>query len=149
MAGPLAGLKIVEMAGIGPGPFCAMVLADMGAEVIRVARPGAVLDPHDVLARSRTVLPLDLRDPASVQQVLALVEHADALIEGYRPGVMERLGLGPTACAAINPQLVYGRMTGWGQQGPLAQRAGHDINYIAITGALNAIGPADGPPSIP
>lgn len=115
MAGPLAGLRTVEMAGIGPGPFCAMVLADLGADVIRVARPGAALDPNDVLARGRTVLHLDLRDPQSVAQVLALAERADALIEGYRPGVMERLGLGPDVCLARQPRLVYGRMTGWGQ----------------------------------
>lgn len=149
MAGPLAGLRIVEMAGIGPGPFCAMVLADLGADVIRVVRPGAALDRHDVLARSRTVLPLDLRDPASVQQVLALVAHADALIEGYRPGVMERLGLGPDVCLARQPRLVYGRMTGWGQQGPLSHAAGHDINYIAISGALHAIGRSGSAPVPP
>jgi alpha-methylacyl-CoA racemase len=126
-----------------------MVLADLGAEVIRVARPGAALDPHDVLARSRTVLHLDLRDPASVQQVLALVEHADALIEGYRPGVMERLGLGPVVCLARQPRLVYGRMTGWGQYGPLSHAAGHDINYIAISGALHAIGRSGAAPVPP
>ena len=140
MAGPLSGLRIVEFAGIGPGPFCAMVLADLGADVVRVARPGAVVDSHDVLARSRTVLSLDLRDPKAIEQALTLIERADALIEGYRPGVMERLGLGPQVCLARNPRLVYGRMTGWGQHGPLAQAAGHDINYIAISGALHAIG---------
>ncbi len=140
MAGPLSGLRIVEFAGIGPGPFCAMVLVDLGAEVVRIARPGAALDPNDVLARSRTVLTLDLREPQAREQALSLIAHADALIEGYRPGVMERLGLGPDVCQARNPRLVYGRMTGWGQRGPLAQAAGHDINYIAISGALHAIG---------
>ncbi len=140
MAGPLSGFRIVEFAGIGPGPFCAMVLADLGAEVVRIARPGARLDPNDVLARSRTVLQLDLREPQALEQALCLIAHADALIEGYRPGVMERLGLGPAVCKARNPRLVYGRMTGWGQSGPLAQAAGHDINYIAISGALHAIG---------
>lgn len=140
MAGPLSGLRIVEFAGIGPGPFCAMVLADMGADVVRIARPGAAIDPNDVLARSRTVFNLDLRDSQALEQVLTLIERADALIEGYRPGVMERLGLGPEVCLGRNPRLVYGRMTGWGQRGPLAQAAGHDINYIAISGALHAIG---------
>lgn len=149
MAGPLSGLKVVEMAGIGPGPFCAMVLADLGADVIRVARPGAALTPYDVLARGRTMLHLDLRDPESVQQVLALVERADALIEGYRPGVMERLGLGPDVCLARQPRLVYGRMTGWGQHGPLSHAAGHDINYIAISGALHAIGRSGAAPVPP
>jgi len=124
IAGPLAGLKIIEMAGIGQGPFCAMVLADIGAEVVRVVRPGAALDVNDVLVRSRTVLHLDLRDPQSVLQVLALVKQADVLIEGYRPGVMERLGLGPDVCLARQPRLVYGRMTGWGQ---LAKLTSDDI----------------------
>ena len=149
MAGPLAGLKVVEMAGIGPGPFCAMLLSDLGADVVRVARPGTPHDPNDVLARGRSVLQLDLRDPASVQQVLALVERADALIEGFRPGVMERLGLGPEVCLARQPRLVYGRMTGWGQHGPLSHAAGHDINYIAISGALHAIGRSGGAPVPP
>ena len=140
MAGPLTGMKVIEMAGIGPGPFCAMVLADLGADVVRVARADATLDPCDVLSRSRTVLNLDLRDPQAVQQVLDLVAHADVLLEGFRPGVMERLGLGPDVCLARQPRLVYGRMTGWGQHGPLSHAAGHDINYIAISGALHAIG---------
>ena len=117
-----------------------MVLADLGADVVRIARPGATIDPHDVLARSRTVINLDLRDPQAVELALTLTERVDALIEGYRPGVMERLGLGPDVCLARNPRLVYGRMTGWGQHGPMAQAAGHDINYIAISGALHAIG---------
>jgi alpha-methylacyl-CoA racemase len=133
-------MKVIEMAGIGPGPFCAMVLADLGADVVRVARADATLDPCDVLSRSRTVLNLDLRDPQAVQEVLALVAQADVLIEGFRPGVMERLGLGPDVCLARQPRLVYGRMTGWGQHGPLSHAAGHDINYIAISGALHAIG---------
>lgn len=140
MSGPLNGLKVVEMAGIGPGPFCAMVLADMGADVIRIARPGSALDPNDVLARGRSVLTLDLREPSSVSTALSLVAQADVLLEGFRPGVMERLGLGPDICLARQPRLVYGRMTGWGQSGPLSQAAGHDINYIAISGALHAIG---------
>lgn len=152
--GPLAGLKVVEMVGLGPAPFCAMLLADMGAEVIRIERPGATgalgLAPrHDVAARGRRSLALDLRKPGAVDVVLALVARADALVEGYRPGVMERLGLGPDACLARNARLVYGRMTGWGQQGPLAHAAGHDINYMALSGALHAIGPADRPPPPP
>ena len=148
MAGPLTGMKVIEMAGLGPGPFCAMVLADLGADVVRVARPGVAPDPLDVLARSRTVLNLDLRDPQAVQEVLALVAQADVLIEGFRPGVMERLGLGPDVCLARQPRLVYGRMTGWGQHGPLSHAAGHDINYIAISGALHAIG-RDGEAPVP
>lgn len=153
-SGPLAGLKVVEMVGLGPAPFCAMLLADMGAEVIRIDRPGATgalgLAPrHDVAARGRRSLALDLRKPGAVDVVLALVARADALVEGYRPGVMERLGLGPDACLARNARLVYGRMTGWGQQGPLAHAAGHDINYMALSGALHAIGPADRPPPPP
>jgi alpha-methylacyl-CoA racemase len=141
-------MKVIEMAGLGPGPFCAMVLADLGADVVRVARPGVAPDPLDVLARSRTVLNLDLRDPQAVQEVLALVAQADVLIEGFRPGVMERLGLGPDVCLARQPRLVYGRMTGWGQHGPLSHAAGHDINYIAISGALHAIG-RDGEAPVP
>lgn len=149
MAGPLQGLRVVEMMGIGPGPFCAMMLADMGAEVLRISRPGTAADPTDVLARGRTTLELDLRAPGAAQRALAMIERADVLIEGYRPGVMERLGLGPEVCLARNPALVYGRMTGWGQTGPLAQAAGHDINYIAISGALNAVGRAGSPPVPP
>jgi alpha-methylacyl-CoA racemase len=139
MAGPLQGFKVIEMAGIGPGPFTAMMLADMGAEVLRVDRPNArVLNPEkDVLNRGRRSIAVDLKHPDGVQTVLRLVEQADALLEGFRPGVMERLGLGPDECLARNPKLVYGRMTGWGQEGPLAQAAGHDINYIAIAGVLN------------
>ncbi len=155
MAGPLHGLKVVEMVGLGPGPFCAMMLADMGAEVIRVDRPhrGAGVLPKDVrfdvTARGRRSLAIDLKQPGAADTVLRLIEQADVLIEGFRPGVMERLGLGPDVCLARNAQLVYGRMTGWGQHGPLAQAAGHDINYIAITGALHAIGLPDEPPVVP
>ncbi len=149
MAGPLSGLRVIEMAGIGPGPFCAMVLADLGADVVRIARPGQDTPAHDVLARSRSVIHRDLREAGAVQQVLELVAQADVLIEGYRPGVMERLGLGPEPCMQRQPGLVYGRMTGWGQHGPLAQAAGHDINYLALTGALHAIGLPDQPPVPP
>ncbi|WP_182379325.1 CaiB/BaiF CoA-transferase family protein [Nocardioides sp. WS12] len=151
--GPLAGLKVVELAGIGPGPYAAMLLADMGAEVVRVERPGpqgsSVPPEKDVLRRNRRSVVLDLRDPRGVAAVLELVAGADVLLEGFRPGVTERLGLGPDDCRAVNPRLVYGRMTGWGQEGPLASAAGHDIGYIAITGALGAIGDADGRPVPP
>jgi alpha-methylacyl-CoA racemase len=146
--GPLKGLKIIEMAGIGPGPFCAMLLADMGADVIRIDRPGGsnILGlSYEVLNRGRRSIALDLKNPDDVETVLKLVEKADALLEGFRPGVMERLGLGPDVCAARNEKLVYGRMTGWGQDGPMSQAAGHDINYIALTGALHAIGTPDQP----
>ncbi len=141
--GPLHGIRILELAGIGPGPFCGMMLADMGAEVIRIDRPGG--NPlaggmHDVLFRNRRTLALDLKHPDGVATVLRLCERADAIFEGFRPGVVERLGVGPEACAKVNPKLVYGRMTGWGQTGPLAHAAGHDINYIALSGALHTIG---------
>lgn len=149
MAGPLHGLRVVEMMGIGPGPFCAMMLADMGAQVLRVSRPGYRHDPTDVAARGRSVMELDLRAPDAVARMLDILGDADVLIEGYRPGVMERLGLGPDTCLKANPGLIYGRMTGWGQHGPLSQAAGHDINYIAITGALHGIGRADEPPVPP
>ncbi|MCX7142328.1 MAG: CaiB/BaiF CoA-transferase family protein [Proteobacteria bacterium] len=156
MSGPLAGVKILELAGIGPGPFCGMLLADMGADVLRIDRLQAAalglapIEPKfDVMSRGRRSLALDLKQPASIEAVLSLVEKADALIEGFRPGVTERLGLGPEACFARNRRLVYGRITGWGQAGPLAQAAGHDINYIALTGALHAIGPGDGAPTPP
>jgi alpha-methylacyl-CoA racemase len=139
--GPLAGYRIIELAGIGPGPFCGMMLSDMGAEVIRVDRPGAGAGRvKDVLARNRRSIALDLKKAEGVETVLRLVATADALFEGFRPGVTERLGLGPEVCLGRNPKLVYGRMTGWGQDGPLAHAAGHDINYIALTGALHAIG---------
>jgi len=150
MTGPLKNLRVVEMAGLGPGPFCAMLFADMGAEVLRVSRPGARSDAHDVLLRSRAAhWEADLRAPDAVARVLDAIAQADVLIEGFRPGVMERLGLGPAECHARNPRLIYGRMTGWGQHGPLAQAAGHDINYIAISGALHAIGRADEAPVLP
>jgi len=153
--GPLKGLKVIEMAGIGPGPFCAMMLSDMGAEVLRIDRADAVgakgeRDPRfEVLNRGRPSIALDLKKPQAVETVRRLVQQADVLIEGFRPGVMERLGLGPEDCAKVNPKLVYGRITGWGQDGPLSQAAGHDINYIAITGALHAIGRAGGAPVPP
>lgn len=151
MQGVLSGLRVVELAGLGPAPFCGMLLADMGADVVRIERPGGAdhLKPTDVLARGRSVIELDLKDPSGQSTVLALLKYADVLIEGYRPGVMERLGLGPDVCLQSNPRLVYARMTGWGQHGPFAPRAGHDINYIAISGVLNAIGSAEGPPAIP
>jgi len=155
MGGPLTGIKVVELAGIGPGPFCGMMLADMGADVLRVDRLdpadlGLPLPPRfDIMARGRRSIGLDLKRPAAAAIVLALVDKADVLIEGFRPGVMERLGLGPVACFARNARLVYGRVTGWGQDGPLAHAAGHDINYIAISGALHAIGPRGEPPVPP
>jgi alpha-methylacyl-CoA racemase len=142
MSGPLTGYRIIEIAGIGPGPFAAMLLSDMGAEVIRVERAQSVRGPapetahYDVMLRNRRNIALDLKHPDGVATLLDLVEHADALIEGFRPGVMERLGVGPDDCLARNPKLVFGRMTGWGQEGPYAQAAGHDINYISLAGAL-------------
>ena len=139
-SGPLAGFRIVEFAGIGPGPFACMMLADMGAEVVTLDRVGAKKNLKSVAARGRKVVELDLKDKAAVAQVLDLLANADALIEGFRPGVMERLGLGPDVVQARNPRLVYGRMTGWGQDGPLAQAAGHDINYISVAGALFGMG---------
>ena len=153
--GPLTGIKVVELAGIGPGPMCAMLLSDHGAEVIRVDRLAAVdlgLDRErqfNVLNRGRRSVAVDLKSPEGVETVLRLVEGADALIEGFRPGVMEKLGLGPDVCLTRNPRLVFGRMTGWGQDGPMAKAAGHDINYIALTGALHSIGTAGGPPVPP
>jgi alpha-methylacyl-CoA racemase len=141
--GPLAGIKIIELAGIGPGPFCGMMLSDMGAEVIRIDRPApGAPAPKDVLVRNRRSLAVDLKSEAGRETVLRLCEGADAIFEGFRPGVTERLGLGPEDCMARNPKLVYGRMTGWGQEGPMAQAAGHDINYIGLSGALHAIGRA-------
>lgn len=143
LSGPLTGFRIVEFAGIGPGPFAAMLLADMGAEIITLVRPKQT--PKGASARGRKIVTVDLKDKAHVAQVLALLDSADALLEGFRPGVMERLGLGPDVVLTRNRKLVYGRMTGWGQEGPLAQAAGHDINYISITGALAAIGGKDKP----
>lgn len=155
MPGPLHGYRIIEIAGIGPGPFAAMMLADMGAEVIRVERAQAVRGPapdapgFDALQRGRRNIAIDLKHPDGVATLLRLVESADALIEGFRPGVMERLGVGPDACLARNPRLVYGRMTGWGQSGMYAQAAGHDINYIALAGALAHFGRAGEAPVPP
>jgi alpha-methylacyl-CoA racemase len=144
--GPLAGLKVVEFAGIGPGPFCGMLLSDLGADVVRIDRMGARGGAKtDVTARGRRSVALDLKDPAAVETALSLMDKADAVFEGFRPGVMERLGLGPDVALKRNPKLVYGRMTGWGQFGPYAQAAGHDINYISIVGALHAIGTAEKP----
>ncbi|HEU0310994.1 MAG TPA: CaiB/BaiF CoA-transferase family protein [Sphingomicrobium sp.] len=145
MAGPLSGLKIVELAGLGPGPFAAMMLADHGAEVIRVERSGLIGVPNDPLLRNRRSISLDLKREECRDVVRRLASRADGLIEGYRPGVMERLGLGPEELIKVNPKLVYGRITGWGQEGPLANEAGHDINYIAISGLLHGIGPKERP----
>lgn len=149
--GPLKGIKVVEIASIGPGPFCAMMLADMGAQVIRVDRKSAKAagSKYDVLNRGRRSIRVDLKHPEAVRTVLRLVAQAEALIEGFRPGVMERLGLGPEVCFERNPRLVYGRVTGWGQTGPLRHAAGHDINYIALSGALHAIGRAGEKPVPP
>ncbi|MGY4188380.1 alpha-methylacyl-CoA racemase [Bradyrhizobium sp. USDA 4459] len=144
-SGPLAGFRIVEFAGIGPGPFACMMLADMGADVVTLDRVGAKKSMKSVAGRGRKLIELDLKDKAAIAQVLDLLAGADALVEGFRPGVMERLGLGPDVVLARNPRLVYGRMTGWGQEGPLANAAGHDINYISITGALAAIGTEEAP----
>lgn len=149
-SGPLQGLRVIEFAGLGPGPFACMLLSDMGAEVVRIDRPDTRLgNPLDIVGRGRKTILLDLKQPEAVQQVLDLLSKADALVEGFRPGVMERLGLGPSAVFARNPALVYGRMTGWGQEGPLAQAAGHDINYIALSGALAAFGTKHAPPVPP
>ena len=149
--GPLDGLHVVELAGIGPVPYAGMVLADFGADVVRVDRQPTDRPwvPHRILDRGRRSVALDLKRPEAVDAVLRLVERSDVLIEGYRPGVAERLGLGPDECRGRNPRLVYGRMTGWGQDGPLAGTAGHDINYLALSGVLDAIGPAGGPPVPP
>ncbi len=150
--GPLAGLRVVELQGIGPGPFCGMMLADMGAEIIRVDRSSAVgsgARTADVLARGRKSIAVDLKHPQGVETVLKLVESADVLLEGFRPGVTERLGLGPDVCLARNPKLVYGRMTGWGQTGTMAHAAGHDINYISLSGVLHAIGEPESRPTPP
>jgi alpha-methylacyl-CoA racemase len=149
--GPLADTRVIELGGIGPGPFCGMLLADLGADVIRVHLPAdaGTETTHPVLHRGRRSLALDLKDPAGLAIALRLVETADVLIEGFRPGVTERLGLGPTTCLERNRRLVYGRMTGWGQEGPLAHEPGHDINYIALAGALGAIGQGDGDPVVP
>ncbi|HWW52528.1 MAG TPA: CaiB/BaiF CoA-transferase family protein [Acidimicrobiales bacterium] len=156
-SGPLAGVKVIELAGIGPVPFTGMLLADLGADVVRVDRAGVVRGTEtvpfqladDLMSRTRRSIGVDLKHPDGVEAVLRLVESADALVEGFRPGVVERLGVGPDACLARNPRLVYGRMTGWGQDGPLAGAAGHDINYIALAGVLDRIGRAGQPPTPP
>ncbi|MFD7286603.1 CaiB/BaiF CoA transferase family protein [Streptomyces sp. NPDC059863] len=151
--GPLTGVRVVELAGIGPGPFAAMTLADLGADVVRVDRPGGAglgIDPaYDLTNRNKRSVLIDLKTEDGAARVLDLAERADVLIEGYRPGVAERLGVGPRECLDRNPRLVYGRMTGWGQDGPLAERAGHDIGYIAVSGALSMIGTAGEPPALP
>ena len=153
--GPLDGVKVVELSGVGPAPFCAMLLSDMGAEVVRVDRTepvelGVPIDPRfDLTRRGRRSAAIDLKTPAGIATLRRLVQRADVLIEGFRPGVLERLGIGPEACLDLNPRLVFGRATGWGQDGPLARAAGHDINYIALAGVLGAIGPAEGPPIPP
>ncbi|PJI40916.1 CaiB/BaiF CoA-transferase family protein [Ferrovibrio sp.] len=155
MSGPLSGLKIIEMPSIGPVPFCGMLLADLGADVLRIDRTGDVdlglpIKPeYELLGRGKRSLALNLKDAKAIALVLDLIARADIVIEGFRPGVMERLGLGPDAAHQRNPQLIYGRMTGWGQNGPLAMAAGHDINYIALTGALHAIGHRGGKPVPP
>jgi alpha-methylacyl-CoA racemase len=153
--GPLAGLRVVEMAGIGPGPLCGMLLADLGADVLRIARignPGGnirVEPRYNISNRGKALVEIDLKQPAGVEAALALIDRSDALIEGFRPGVMERLGLGPDVCLGRNPKLVYGRMTGFGQDGPMAGEPCHDLNIVALTGVLNAIGPRDGAPVVP
>jgi alpha-methylacyl-CoA racemase len=153
ITGPLDGVRVIELAGLGPGPFCGMLLADLGAEVIQVDRPGRAPTPvpvrNDITSRGKRRIVVDLKHPDGAETVRRLAAGSDALIEGYRPGVAERLGVGPADCLARNPALVYGRMTGWGQDGPLAASAGHDIGYIAVTGALHAIGRAGGPPQVP
>jgi alpha-methylacyl-CoA racemase len=155
VTGPLSGFRIIEFAGLGPGPFAAMMLADMGAEVIRVERAQAVTGPapdqphFDVMLRGRRNVAVDLKNPDGVATLLRMIERADGLIEGFRPGVMERLGIGPEPCLALNPRLVYGRMTGWGRDGPYAPTAGHDINYIALAGALAHFARAGAPPTPP
>ncbi len=155
MGGPLTGFRVLEFVGIGPGPFCGMMLSDAGAEVLAIDRAGRVgKEPSfpvstDVMARGRRNVGLDLKSEAGREVALRLIESADALIEGFRPGVMERLGLGPEVCLERNPRLVYGRMTGWGQEGPIAHSAGHDINYIALAGALHAVGRPGAPPTPP
>jgi alpha-methylacyl-CoA racemase len=153
--GPLSGIRIVELGGVGPIPFCCMLLSDLGADIIRIDRPpgydgGMPGDPRfNLLNRGRRSAALDLKKKEAADAILKLVSQADALVEGFRPGVAEKLGLGPDACLAVNPALVYGRMTGWGQDGPLAQAPGHDINYISLTGVLHSVGAAGGPPAIP
>jgi len=149
-SGPLVGVKIVEFAGIGPGPFCGMLLADLGADVVRIDRSDAVgRGMPDLANRGKRSIAIDLKKPEGVEAALSLIEKADGLIEGFRPGVMERLGLGPDVALARNPRLVFGRMTGWGQTGPWSTMAGHDIDYIALTGALHTMGRKGEPPAPP
>src|SRR3990170_1108675 len=146
VAGPLQGVRVLEFAGLGPVPFCGMLLSDLGAQVLRISRPGVITQPFDaVLTRGRVSLSLDLKQGVGVEVSRALGKSADILIEGFRPGVMEQLGLGPDVLLEANPKLVYGRMTGWGQHGPTAKAAGHDINYIALSGALHAVGDSNKP----
>lgn len=148
--GPLQGVRVVEFGGIGPGPFCCMLLSDLGADVVRIDRPGFdQMDSRNILLRGRRRLTLDLHSPEGVKIALDLIRHADILIEGFRPGVMERLGLGPAACDRYNDRLIYGRLTGWGRDGPLSQEPGHDLNYLAITGILDTIGRSGDPPIVP
>jgi alpha-methylacyl-CoA racemase len=147
--GPLNGIKVIELAGIGPGPYAGQLLADYGADVIAVDRPGNALVSKGISGRGKRSIVLDLKKPEAVDVLLTMIATADVLIEGLRPGVTERMGVGPDACHAVNPRLIYGRMTGWGQTGPYSRMAGHDINYIGMTGALNAIGKADQPPVPP
>lgn len=147
--GPLAGVRVVEIAGMGPAPFCAMLLADLGADVVRVERPTNPGGKQDLLNRGKRSVLVDLKHERGPEALLALAERADVLLEGFRPGVAERLGIGPEECFERNPELIYGRMTGWGQDGPLADTAGHDVDYIALSGALHASGAADGPPRFP
>lgn len=149
MAGALSGLRVIEMAGLGPCPLAGQMLADHGAQVIVIDRATAPADPADVNRRGKRSVALNLKDPAGLEIAMQLIASADVLIEGFRPGVMEKLGLGPQDCFAVNPRLIFGRMTGWGQEGPLAQTAGHDLNYLAITGALGAMGEAGRPPVPP
>jgi len=149
-AGPLAGIRVVELAGLGPAPYCAMLLADLGADVVRVDRPGQPMDPPwPVVGRGRRSVMIDLKHESGPEALVALVANADVLLEPFRPGVAERLGIGPDICLQRSPRLIYGRMTGWGQTGPWSGMAGHDIDYIAVTGALHAIGRAGGPPQPP
>ncbi len=151
MSGPLKGIKVIEIAGLGAAPYGCMMLADMGADVVRVERPGGSADTptNSPLLRNRRSVVADLKRPQAVEAVLAMVEQADVIVEAFRPGVAERLGIGPEVCLQRNPRIVYARMTGWGQDGPLAQRAGHDLTYLAITGLLHQIGPTGGKPSVP
>jgi alpha-methylacyl-CoA racemase len=148
-AGPLSGIKVIELAGIGPGPYAGQLLADYGADVVVVDRPGNAIVPKAIDGRGKRSIVLDLKKPEAVEALLKLVASTDVLIEGLRPGVTERMGVGPEACHAANPRLIYGRMTGWGQTGPWSQMAGHDLNYIGMTGMLNATGNADRPPTPP